>query len=144
MKKPIVLVLAVILLSAAAPVFAQPTDLEMEQAFTLSFQVFFLASIQTAFGMVIPGVEVDDEGMVLTDVDLAAMELEELGPYSSISGTILAVSDTEMHADLKLTGGPVKKLGWKIAEFNMEEDFTVTITADGRTRTVNTADMQME
>jgi len=132
MKKLLGLFLVLFLIAGGAPIFAQPTDLEIEEAFSLSFQAFFLASMQSAFGMVIPGVEVDDTGITFTDLDLAALELAGDSGYTTLSGTIIARNDSEMVADIMFTSGPVRHLAWEIQNFDTEENFVATITADGK------------
>lgn len=132
MKKILMFGLVLLFLAGLSPLFAQPTDLEIEEAFSLSFSAFFLASMQSAFGMVIPGVEMDDTGITFTDLDLASLELTGDSGYTTLSGTITARNDSDMVADIRFTGGPVKNLTWEIKNFDTEENFVATITGDGK------------
>lgn len=144
MKKILMFGLALLLLAGAAPLFAQPTDLEIEEAFSLSFQVFFLASMQSAFGFVVPGVELDEEGMTLTDVDLVGEELTDGSSYTTLSGRITAREGNDMVADLLFAGGAVRKMTWEVPEFDPEENFVVYITADGKDLTLDSSRFDAE
>jgi hypothetical protein len=143
MKKTAVLLIAAALaLSVASPAFCQHTDEEIMQAFTYTFQMFFLTSIQSAFGVAIPGVAIDDTGMTFTDFLMPELEEKEGIPY--ISGRIEGRNEENIHADLILAGGPVRKLQWDLIGFSMEDQFDIVITADGKTLNINSADLQGE
>ena len=133
MKRAAIVCMAILLtVVTAGPLFAQRTDEEIMQAFTYTFQIFFLTSIQSAFGVAIPGVAIDDTGMTFTDFLLPEMEGNEGMPYTTFTGRIETRNEDDIHADLVLSGGPVKKLQWDLFSFSMEEDFEISITADGR------------
>ena len=142
MKKILISVLILFLVLVASPLYAQPTEEEMGEAFGLSFQAFFMVSFQAAFGMEIPGAEVSDTTMIFDDLAFSSLgiEAEELYSYETISGTIESIGDSKIVADVVLTGGPVRKLKWEIIDFDMEDSFDVNITADGRTLKINSGD----
>ena len=144
MKKLFGLLLILFLLAGFSPLFAQPTDLEIEEAFSLSFQAFFLASMQSAFGMVVPGVEMGDTGITFTDLDLAALELTGDSGYTTMSGTITARNDSDMVADIQFNGGPVKHLTWEILNFDIEENFVANISADGKDLVLDSSSFDAE
>ncbi|MBN2050294.1 MAG: hypothetical protein JW760_07615 [Spirochaetales bacterium] len=133
MKKIVMMCFAVLFFMSISPLFAAPTDDEIEYAFGISFGLFFVASMQSAFGMNIPGIELSEEGMLFSDVDLAALEIVDQGTYGTVSGSIIVENESDMRADLEFTGGPVNHLEWIIPNFDTDSDhFVVDISADGR------------
>jgi hypothetical protein len=149
-KRQIAIVLTLIFLFSLSPLFAQQyqeIDEDVSQAFGLSFQVYFFSALMSAFGQTIPGCTIEDNAMVLKNIDLATLDLSEPGTYRTMSGTITtterADGETDMKADLTLTGGPVKNLKWEVKNFSMEspEGF-FDITADGRNFRFNFSDFE--
>ena len=101
----------------------------------------------SAFGQNIPGCTAEGDVMVMKDVDLLSLDLDNSGGYTRMSGTITATEradgETDMKADLALTGGPVKNLKWEVKSFSMEspEGF-FEINADGKNYRFNFSDFE--
>lgn len=116
---------------------AAVSDEEAKQAFVISFGSVLIASMTTAFGEEIDGVELNEEGdeLTLDGFDLGAY----LGdgapetPYTAISGTI-DNEEERMNADLTLEGGPVESIEFSIGSEEMQasEGFSTTLTVNGR------------
>ena len=151
-KKSIALVLVVLFLVSLSPLFAQQyqeMDEDVSEAFGLSFQVYFYTALMTAFGQTIPGCTAEDNVMVMNNVDLLSLDLDNGGGYTKMSGTITATEradgETDMKADLSLTGGAVKNLKWEVKNFSMESpDGFFDITADGKNYHINFSDFEEE
>ena len=150
LKRKTALVLIVAFLLSLSPLFAQQyqeIDENVSEAFGLSFQVYFYTALMSAFGQTIPGCTAEGDVMVMKDVDLLSLDLDNSGGYTRMSGTITATEradgETDMKADLALTGGPVKNLKWEVKSFSMEspEGF-FEINADGKNYRFNFSDFE--
>lgn len=149
-KRQIAIVLTVLFLISLSPLFAQQyqeIDEDVSEAFGLSFQVYFFSALMSAFGQTIPGCTIEDNVMVMKDVDLLSLDLDNSIGYTRMSGTITtterADGETDMKADLTLTGGPVKSLKWEVKNFSMESpDGFFDITADGKNYHFNFSDFE--
>lgn len=105
---------------------------EATKAINVAFGSFFIAVLSAGFGEEPEGVEVDEEGGIVTftDFDLADLETQ----YTSISGVFDGSDDNEFFADLELAGGPVMTI-----EFEMIENATeIDITVNGHDMTIST------
>ena len=140
MNKKTIPFLLIILLLSPVSLFAKPTEEEAVQAFGVSFQAFIVSSLTAAFGQTIPGVTITEKLVTFENVDLQSLKVDTYGMYKVISGKI-HIQEKSMKAVLKLTGGPVKNLEWKIDDFDSQKDNEVNINADGRTLKYNTSKM---
>lgn len=128
---------------------ATVTDEEAKQAFVISFGSVLIASMATAFGEEIDGVELNEEGDELTldgfDLTTYLGDGAPQTPYSAISGTIDNAGE-RMNADLTLEGGPVETIEFSIGSEEMQatEGFATTLTVNGREMEVEitAADLQ--
>ncbi len=141
MKKKIILLILLVLLVSPAVLFAKPSEEEAVQAFGVSFQAYFVSALTAAFGQTPPGVTITEELVTFDNADLTAMKVDNYGLYKTISGKIFLKNKNNMKAVLKLTGGPVKNLEWKIDTFDVQKDNEVLINADGTTVSYNTSKM---
>ena len=140
MKKKTIPVILIILFLSPAALFAKPTEEEAVQAFGVSFQAFLVSSFSAAFGQTTQGVTITEKLVTFENVDLQALKTDTYGVYKVMSGKI-HIQEKNMKAVLKLTGGPVKNLEWKIDNFDSQKANEVYINADGRTLTYDTSKM---
>ncbi len=133
MRKLLPLMLVLLLCSPVPPVMAEPTDEEVQTAFTLSFQAYFEGAMLFAFGQAPAGINVEGKDIIFDNFDLTTLKNKRLGTYKTISGRI-AARDKERKADLTLTGGPVHQLKWFIEDYSPgKKKQVVQIEADGKT-----------
>ena len=102
-------------------------------------RLIFVSALTAAFGQTPPGVTITEELVTFDNADLTAMKVDNYGLYKTISGKIFLKNKNNMKAVLKLTGGPVKNLEWKIDTFDVQKDNEVLINADGTTVSYNTS-----
>ena len=140
MKKKLIPIILIILFLSPLPLFAKPTEEEAVQAFGVSFQAFIVSSLTAAFGQTVPGVTITEKLVTFKNADLVSLKVDTYGVYKVISGKI-HIQENNMKAVLKLTGGPVKNLEWKIDNFDSQKDNEVNINADGRILKYNTSKM---
>ena len=141
MKKKIILLIMLALLLSPAALFAKPTEEEAVQAFGVSFQAYFVSSLTAAFGQAPPGVTMTEELTTFDNIDLEGLQVDN-EMYKTMSGKIFIKNGNNIKAVLKLTGGPVKNLEWKIDTFDAQKANEVQINADGRILTYNTSNIQ--
>lgn len=148
-KKRLVFLLIALVMICVFPLSAQVREIsdEAAEAFTVSFQAYFLAAMMSAFGQTPPGCTISEETILFENFSLTDLGLEEGVSYTAINGTIgLDVSEdgmTNMSAELTLEGGPVKDLSWYVQNFSAENfDGYFEITADGEKFHYSYEDMQ--
>ena len=141
MKKFIIPVALIILFLIPVTAFSKPSEEEAVKAFKISFQVYFHTALLSAFGQVPEGATVSEELMTFEKVDISVFEIDDSGLYKTLSGKIFLKNQNNIKAVLKLSGGAVKNLEWKIDNFDIKQDNKVLINADGRTLEYNTSNM---
>ena len=136
--KLVFIFMIVVFIVGALPLSAQPAEIpaEVAQAFSLSFETFFFVSMLSAFGQTIPGAILSDESIVFENLDLMTLELSDRGSYTTLNGTITGTEaesgNTDMVADVTLSGGPIRELEWTVRDFSIDSAGAYfQIVADG-------------
>ncbi len=141
MKKYAIHIILILLFLIPCSVYAKPTEEEAIQAFSVSFQIYFVSAMMQAFGQLPPGITVTEEVMTFSNVDITNLQVDA-GDYKKISGKIHLKDSNNIKAELKLSGGAVKNLEWKIDSFDSQQNNEFVIIADGRKIKYNAPKMQ--